>query len=422
MAMSGRELVVYRERLGRFEEVGFVGASEVALTFSYSDSYRRNDSAQSISHALPLGAGELPPSAVKSFFDGLLPEGSMRRVLSASFHTSEDDLHELISRLNDESAGALVFKVAGEDPAWGRGYEPMGDSDFERFAAFPREFASHAAVRSRLSLAGAQMKVGLHFDAATDAWQYPKGAAPSSHIVKACDGSFPLQTINEAVCMATAAGLGFDAAECRLIPIDGSDPLLAVKRFDRIDVGSEFFHRLHQEDFFQALPKFGDKYEPTDGNYANNCAKLINEESANPFGDRAMLFSRLVFDWAVGNADNHLKNHSMLWSDDWSRKSLAPLYDVTSTTVYPEVDREMGVSFGGSRRVDQVTRSEVAATAKACGVGEKRGLMELDETIEEFPVALQASVEAICDQGFELAEEMGDRIKKDFLKRRELMA
>ena len=150
MAMSGRELVVYRERLGRFEEVGFVGASEVALTFSYSDSYRRNDSAQSISHALPLGEGELPPSAVKSFFDGLLPEGSMRRVLSASFHTSEDDLHELISRLNDESAGALVFKVAGEDPAWGRGYEPMGDSDFERFAAFPREFASHAAVRSRL--------------------------------------------------------------------------------------------------------------------------------------------------------------------------------------------------------------------------------------------------------------------------------
>jgi len=82
----------------------------------------------------------------------------------------------------------------------------------------------------------------------------------------------------------------------------------------------------------------------------------------------------------------------------------------------------MGVSFGGSRRVDQVTRSEVAATAKACGVGEKRGLMELDETIEEFPAALQASVEAICDQGFELAEEMGDRIKKNFLKRRELMA
>lgn len=72
--------------------------------------------------------------------------------------------------------------------------------------------------------------------------------------------------------------------------------------------------------------------------------------------------------------------------------------------------------------MDQVTQSEVAATAKACGVGEKRGLMELDEAIEEFPVALQTAVEAICDQGFELAEEMGDRIKKDFLKRRELMA
>ena len=346
----------------------------------------------------------------------------MRKSLSVSFHASIDDSHELISRLNDESAGALVFKFAGEDPASGRGYEAIGDSDLERFAAFPREFAPHAAARSRLSLAGAQMKVGLHFDGDTGIWQYPKGTAPSSHIVKACDGSFPLQTVNEAVCMTTAENLGFEAAKCSLIPIEGYDPLLAVKRFDRVDTGGGYLHRLHQEDFFQALPRFNDKYEPTDGNYANNCAKLITEESINPFGDRAMLFSRLLFDWAIGNADNHLKNHSMLWSDDWSRKSLSPLYDVTCTTVYPEVDREMGVSFGGSRRVDQVTRDEVAATAKACGVGVRRGFRELDETIESFPAALQAAVEAICNQGFGHAEEIGERIDKGFLQRRERMA
>ena len=93
-------------------------------------------------------------------------------------------------------------------------------------------------------------------------------------------------------------------------------------------------------------------------------------------------------------------------------KSLAPLYDVTSTTVYPEVDREMGVSFGGSRRVDQVTRSEVAATAKACGVGEKRGLMELDETIEGSRCSPGLCRSHLRSRGFELAEEMGDRIKR----------
>lgn len=38
--MSERELIVYRERLGRFEEVGPVGVLNGVLTFSYSDSYR----------------------------------------------------------------------------------------------------------------------------------------------------------------------------------------------------------------------------------------------------------------------------------------------------------------------------------------------------------------------------------------------
>lgn len=413
--MSKGDLVVYRERLGRFEEVGFVGVSGGSLTFAYLDSYRQNDNAQSISHALPLGEGELPSLAVKSFFEGLLPEGSMRRSLSIAFRASADDSYKLISRLNDESAGALIFKFAGEDPEQKRGYEPIDGSDLEQFAVFPREFAPRAAARSRLSLAGAQMKVGLYLDADTGTWHYPKGAAPSSHIVKACDGSFPLQTVNEAVCMAIAEELGFEVAKCRLIHIDDRDPLLAVERFDRIDVGDEYLHRLHQEDFFQALPRFGDKYEPTDGNYANSCARLINEESANPFGDRAMLFSRLVLDWAVGNADNHLKNHSMLWSDDWARKGLSPLYDITCTTMYPELDKEMGVSFGGSRRIDQTTRDDVAATAKACGVGERRGLMELDETIEAFPAALCSAVDAICDQGFDQAEKVGEQINKGFL-------
>ena len=419
--MFGDELVVYRECLGCFEEVGCVGASDGSLSFAYSESYLQSNGAQSISHALPLKNGVLPSPATRSFFDGLLPEGSLRRSLSASFHASPEDTRALISRLNDESAGALVFKSDGEDPSEGRGYEPLGDSDIDKLAAFPNEFATRAAVRSRLSLAGAQMKAGLYFDAACGKWNYPRGAAPSSHIVKACDGSFPLQTINEAICMTVAANLDFETARCKLIPIEGREPLLAVERFDRIDAGGKFLHRLHQEDFFQALPQFKNKYEPTDGHYANNCVRLINEESANPFGDRAMLFSRLLLDWAVGNADNHLKNHSMLWSDDWSAKILSPLYDITCTTVYPEIDREMGVSFGGSRCIDQVSRSDVAKTAKACGVGEKRGLAELDEMIERFPAALHSAVEAVIDQGFPQAEELGVRIEKGFTKRRGLM-
>lgn len=166
------------------------------------------------------------------------------------------------------------------------------------------------------------------------------------------------------------------------------------------------------------MPDHNDKYEPTDGHYANHCAHLIDEESRNPLGDRRLLFSRLLLDWAAGNADNHLKNHSMLWNDSWSEKTLAPLYDITCTTIYPNVDREMGVSFGRSRHIDTVTRNDVLATARACGVGQKFANNELDELLETFIPALEGAIEHLCAQGFKQAANTGEAIKEGFIERR----
>lgn len=229
--MKDTELVVYREYFGRFEEVGRVAPAGGGIGFAYSESYLQSRTAQSISQALPLRSGAFPARETESFFNGILPEGSMRRSLGRAFHADIDDVGAFMARLNDESAGALVFGKGEEPLLEGRSYAPVGEEDLVRFAARPGEFAPRAASRSRLSLAGAQMKIGLFFDASSGFWFYPQGAAPSSHIVKACDGSFPDQTVNEAICMRTAAALGFDAAPCRLIPVAGQEPLLAVERF-----------------------------------------------------------------------------------------------------------------------------------------------------------------------------------------------
>lgn len=414
-------LVVYREYFGCFEEVGLLAPRGEGVSFAYSESYLRSGRSQSISRVLPLREGAFTPRETKSFFNGILPEGSMRKSLSRAFHADSDDVGALMARLNNESAGALVFKIPGEFPGENRGYSPLGHDDLAGFAKRPREFAPRVASRTRLSLAGAQMKVGLFFDASRDAWFYPEETAPSNYIVKAGDGSFPGQTINEAICMQTAACLGFEAAACRLLHLDDCEPLIAVERFDRFDAGDAFLHRLHQEDFLQALPDFSDKYEPTDGNYANHCAWVIEEGSRNPFGDRRLLFSRLLFDWAVGNADNHLKNHSMLWSEDWLSREVSPLYDVTCTTIYPELDREMGVSFGCSRRIDCVTREDVMSTARACGVGARFAKDEFDEILEMFPSALRTAIGEIADQGFPEAEEVGNLIERSFIERRRVL-
>jgi serine/threonine-protein kinase HipA len=91
--------------------------------------------------------------------------------------------------------------------------------------------------------------------------------------------------------------------------------------------------RLHQEDFCQALglPLFL-KYEPTDGHYASLIAHTLDEVSADPIADKIEFFRRLIFDYYIGNCDNHLKNRSILWTPDLQSCRLAPLYDLTSIT------------------------------------------------------------------------------------------
>ena len=109
----------------------------------------------------------------------------------------------------------------------------------------------------------------------------------------------------------------------------------------------------------------------------------------------------------------------MLWSEDWSSRELSPLYDLTCTTVYPELDREMGVSFGGSRRIDNVRMEDVVATARSCGVGARYARDELEELIEAFPAALRGAAVAVAEEGFPQAVDVGGRIEEGFLGRRD---
>lgn len=173
--MSRGALVVYREYLGCFEEAGHLAPSDEGVVFAYSESYLQNETAHAISQALPLQVEAFSPRETESFFEGILPEGRMRRNLSRTFHADVNDTSALLARLNNESAGALVFKEEGEEPDEDRGYIPLMADDFEHFAQYPREFSLQAASRSRLSLAGAQMKVGLFFDDCSNTWMYPEG-------------------------------------------------------------------------------------------------------------------------------------------------------------------------------------------------------------------------------------------------------
>lgn len=78
----------------------------------------------------------------------------------------------------------------------------------------------------------------------------------------------------------------------------------------------------------------------------------------------------------------------------------------------------MGVSFGRSRRIDNVTREDIMTIARLCGVGEKFAGAELQTLLEEFPTVLEKAVMSIVEQGFPQAESLGERIRDSFIERR----
>ncbi len=89
----------------------------------------------------------------------------------------------------------------------------------------------------------------------------------------------------------------------------------AVKRFDRVtpDAGRSVDglpipYRLHQEDVFQAKGISRElKYEPTGVNYLGLIVDAVRRASTNQMEDRFLVGYNQLFDYAVGNCDNHLK-------------------------------------------------------------------------------------------------------------------
>ncbi len=119
-----------------------------------------------------------------------------------------------------------------------------------------------------------------------------------------------------------------------------------------------------------------------------------------------MLSYYQLFDYVMGNCDNHLKNWSILYSADWKAAELAPLYDVVNTTMYPRLAREMGVSFGGSRVIDEVTVDMVFSRLAGIGVSRIMAKGMLADMCGEVIPALKDAAQSLSEEGFPQIEDM----------------
>lgn len=72
----------------------------------------------------------------------------------------------------------------------------------------------------------------------------------------------------------------------------------------------------------------------------------------------------------------------------------------------------MGVSLCPSRRVDEVTASDLEALAKAVGLPNAIALAEAGELKERFPDALQATKERLAAEGFPVVNSIASHIRE----------
>ena len=393
------------------------GHSAHDACFSYDDSYLSQSKPAAISLSLPLQSTPFSPRQTRIFFDGLLPEGFTRRSVAQSLHLDENDYLSILHALGKECLGAIRI-VDETDTDTSDDYELLSIEQVKALAEEGATKSVELVVSSHLSLTGASGKVGLYYDGKN--WYLPHGNAPSTHIVKQSHVRLEHIVLNEMLCVQTAKNLGINTSDSFIINTGlGSDEqvLFASRRYDRTLSAQKTIHglpvprRLHQEDFAQALGICSaEKYERHNAGYLKKMFALLRTHSADPIADQLALWDYIVFSYLIGNTDNHIKNHSLLYAADLQTIRLASAYDMVSTVIYKNSTHEMSFAIGGEYAIDRITRDSFRAAAKEIGLGEKIALAHFDSLADRFPRALDDATERLCADGFTQAEELRGRI------------
>ncbi|MFV0296481.1 MAG: HipA domain-containing protein [Hyphomicrobiaceae bacterium] len=277
----------------------------------------------------------------------------------------------------------------------------------------------------RISIAGAQEKTALLWD---NGWCLPKGATPTTHILKPALGRLPngldmsLSVENEHFCLALCREIGLDVAQSRVVEFD-EVRVLAVERFDRLKARDGRLLRVPQEDFCQALsvpPSL--KYNSDGGPGIGDCLNLLNGSDYAEEDRLAFLKAQIVF-WLIGAPDGHAKNFSLFLTPG-GRYRMTPLYDIMSTQpnfAAGQLQRKefrLAMAVGDRRhyRIDKIAPRHFLQNAKAAGVAEGKVEEVFAALAKDADTALERAVSAM-PKGFParivdlIAEAMRARLR-----------
>lgn len=197
--------------------------------------------------------------------------------------------------------------------------------------------------------------------------------------------------------MSLASLVGVDIPEIKLVELNKLDNLpqinlpneklaFAIKRFDRNED-----KRIHMEDFAQVLVKYPhEKYNSS--NY-EQIGKILYGYSGDALADVQQFARRLLVNVLLANRDAHLKNWSLIYSDQITPR-LSPAYDIVTTNVYIDDERQYALNLGKTKSWYDVSYAHFQSWAERSGVPWRVIKPHLDDVMEKarsiWPKALKS--------------------------------
>jgi len=192
-------------------------------------------------------------------------------------------------------------------------------------------------MAGRMSISGVQPKLsmsrqGSRLIAVTTGGQF---------ILKPQTERFPSLPQNENLCMTIAGLMDIAIPEHGLFDLLDGSPAYLVRRFDRTTDGG----KRRCEDFVQILGE-DDKYSGS----LERIGKKIYELSGVPGLDVQLFFERVLLNFLLGNGDAHMKNFSMLETDDGDGGlRLSPAYDIVCSKAVIPRESDCALTLNGKQ-------------------------------------------------------------------------
>lgn len=235
-------------------------------------------------------------------------------------------------------------------------YEPCGDKKYSKeglrllsrnltnlkdIPLTQEEQVREAAVRaSKMSIQGIQPKLSARLNPTQSEFEIVD--IGGTYILKPQNNYYTQLPENEDLSMRLAKFAGLDVPVHGMVYSADGELTYFIKRFDRYGRNKKY----SLEDFAQLAGKSRDtKYDFS----MEKLTGIIEQYCTFPMIEFAKLFRLTLFNFLIGNEDQHLKNFSLIIRDD--KIELAPAYDLINTTLaLPNPQEEIALPLMGKKK------------------------------------------------------------------------